>query len=88
VKSIRERTSARYSDDCFMGGRVSDCLLLKKAARYRTHAATSLANAEAAREDATRRAHLAVARHFYLLAEEEIGQREAKRKVLPADQHP
>ena len=61
---------------------------LKKVARYRAHAATSLGNAEAARDDATRRAHLAVARHFYLLAEAEIGQREAKRKVLTADQHP
>jgi hypothetical protein len=51
---------------------------LKKAARYRAHAAASVANAEAAVDNATRHAHLAIARHFYLLAEEEIGQREAK----------
>ena len=42
---------------------------LKQADRFRAHAAASLANAEAAGDAATRRAHLAVARHFYLLAE-------------------
>ena len=52
---------------------------LKRATRFRAHAATSLANAEAAGDEATRRAHLAVARHFYSLAEEEISQCEAKR---------
>jgi hypothetical protein len=54
---------------------------LRKAARYRAHAATSLVNAEAAGDDATRRAHLAIAKHFYLLAEEEIGQREEQHRV-------
>ena len=55
---------------------------LKRATRYRAHAVTCLANAEAARDDATRRAHLAVAKHFYSLAEDEISQREAKRPGL------
>lgn len=55
---------------------------LKRAGRFRAHAAVSLANAEAAGDEATRRAHLAVARHFYSLAEQEISQREAKRLVF------
>ena len=38
---------------------------LKRAGRFRAHAANSLANAEAASDVATRRAHLAMARHFY-----------------------
>jgi hypothetical protein len=54
---------------------------LKRAARFRAHAATSLANAEAAGDEASRRAHLAIARHFYSLAEQEISLREAKRPV-------
>jgi len=54
---------------------------LKRAARYRAHAVTCLTNAEAASDETTRRAHLAVAKHFYLLAEDEIGQREAKRRA-------
>ena len=45
---------------------------LKRAARYQAHAVTCLTNAEAAPDEVTRRAHLAVARHFYLLAEEQI----------------
>ena len=52
---------------------------LKRAARYQAHAVTCLTNAEAAPDEVTRRAHLAVARHFYLLAEEQIGRREAQR---------
>jgi hypothetical protein len=52
---------------------------LKRAGRFRAHAASSLANAEAASDEVTRRAHLAMARHFYALAEQEISQREAKR---------
>ena len=52
---------------------------LKKAARYRAHAAACPTNAEAAPDEATRRARLAVAEHFYRLAEEQIGQREAQR---------
>ena len=54
---------------------------LKKAARYRAHSAACLTNAEAAPDEVTRRAHLAVAQHFYRLAEEQIGQGEAKRRV-------
>jgi hypothetical protein len=37
---------------------------LKRAARFQAHAVTCLTNAEAAPDDATRRAHLAVAKHF------------------------
>ncbi len=55
---------------------------LKRADRFRAHAATSLANAEAADDAATRRAHLAVARHFYSLAEQEISQHETRRLSL------
>lgn len=43
--------------------------------------AASLANAQAAADETTRRAHLVVAKHFYLLAEEEISRREAKRRA-------
>jgi hypothetical protein len=57
-------------------------LFLKRAARFRAHASASLANGEAAGDEATRRAHLAVARHFYSLAEQELSQREAKRLDL------
>jgi hypothetical protein len=56
---------------------------LKRAGRFRAHAAGSLANAEAASDVATWRAHLAMARHFYALAEQEISQREAKRLDRP-----
>ena len=55
---------------------------LKRAGRFRAHAASGLANAEAASDEVTRRAHLAMARHFYALAEQEISQREAKRLAL------
>ena len=51
---------------------------LKRAARYKAHAVTCLTNAEAAPDEVTRRAHLSVAEHFYRLAEEQIGQREAR----------
>ena len=53
---------------------------LMKAAHYRTYAAASLANAEAAADKTTRDAHLAIARHFYLLAETEIGRFEAAQR--------
>jgi hypothetical protein len=62
---------------------------LKRAARYRAHAVASLANAEAAGDETTRRAHLAVAKHFYALAEEELSQREVRRwglKSVPPTQ--
>ena len=55
---------------------------LKRAARYRAHAVASLANAEAAGDETTRRAHLAIAKHFYALAEEELSQREVRRRGL------
>ena len=55
---------------------------LTKAARYRAYAAASLANADEAVDKAKRDVHLAVARHFYRLAEEEIGRFEAKRPML------
>ena len=55
---------------------------LKRAGRFRAHATSSLANAEAASDEATRRAHLAMARRFYALAEQEISQREARRLGL------
>ena len=53
-----------------------------KAAHYRAYAAASLANAEEAVDKAKRDVHLAVARHFYRLAEEEIGRLEPKRPML------
>src|SRR4029077_5003112 len=53
---------------------------LKRAARFRAHAVTCLTSAEAAPDEKTRRAHLAVAKHFYLLAEQEISQRETKQR--------
>jgi hypothetical protein len=43
-----------------------------KAAYYRAYAAVSLADAEAAGDKITRDVQLAIARHFYLLAEIEI----------------
>jgi hypothetical protein len=48
--------------------------------------APSLANAEAASDEATRSAHLVVARHFCSLAEQEISQREAKQLGLTRNQ--
>ena len=42
--------------------------------RYRAHAIESLANAEAAANEATRRTNLAITKHFYSLAEEEISR--------------
>ena len=54
---------------------------LKRAARYRAHAAASLANAEAAIDINARNTHLAIARHFYSLAEEAISQQPAKTQA-------
>jgi hypothetical protein len=51
---------------------------LKRAARYRANAIKSLANAEAAADEATRRTHLAITKHFYSLAEEEISCAQGK----------
>jgi hypothetical protein len=51
---------------------------LTKAAHYRAYAAASLANAEAAKDKPVREVHLAIARHFYALAENEIGRLERR----------
>jgi hypothetical protein len=47
---------------------------LTKASAYRAYAAASLANAEAAVDRKSRDVHLAIAKHFYLLAEDEINR--------------
>ena len=49
---------------------------LAQAAHYRAYAATSLGNAETTRDKAVREVHLAIARHFCALAENEIGRLE------------
>ena len=54
---------------------------LKRAARFRAHAVACLANAEAADNAVTSRAHLAMAKHFHALAEQELSQREARRRA-------
>jgi hypothetical protein len=53
---------------------------LKKAAHYRAYAAASLANAEVAADKTSRDVHLAIAWHFYLLAETEIGRFEGTQR--------
>ena len=53
---------------------------LIKAGHYRAYAATSLANAEAAADKTTHDVHLAIARHFYLLAETEIDHFEGAQR--------
>jgi len=53
---------------------------LMKAAHYRSYAAGSLANAEAAADETTRDVHLAIARYLYLLAETEIGRFEGAQQ--------
>ncbi len=45
---------------------------LTKPSAYRAYAVASLANAEAAVDRKSRDVHLAIAEHFYLLAEDEI----------------
>jgi hypothetical protein len=52
---------------------------LTKAAHYRTYAATSLANAESDKKN--RNVHLAIARHFYSLAEDEIGRHSGAKSI-------
>lgn len=54
--------------------------MLIKAAHYRAYAAASLANAEAAVDRTTRDVHLAIAQHFYLLAEEEISRADPRHQ--------
>jgi hypothetical protein len=51
---------------------------LTKAAHYRSYAAACVANAETAVDRTTRDVHLAIARHFYMLADSEIGRLERK----------
>ena len=53
---------------------------LTKAAHYRAYAAASLANAEAAADSKSRDVHLAIAQHFYLLAEDEISPVDQNRE--------
>jgi len=53
---------------------------LIKAAHYRASAAVSLAHAEAAADKTTHDVHLAIARHFYLLAETEIDRFEGAQR--------
>jgi hypothetical protein len=53
-------------------------MLLNKAAQYRAYAAASVANAEAAVDRTSRDVHLAIAEHFYLLAEDEISGVDSK----------
>jgi hypothetical protein len=55
---------------------------LIRAAPYRAYAAASLANAEQTVDKAKRNVHLAIARHFYRLAEEEMGRLEQERPML------
>jgi hypothetical protein len=57
---------------------------LKRAARFRAHAVACLANAEAADDAVIRRAHLAMAKHFHALAEQELSEREARRRAVAA----
>ena len=52
---------------------------IARAARWRAHAAASLANAEATRDEKTRQVHLDIAKHFLSLAEHEIT--EVKRRA-------
>jgi hypothetical protein len=47
---------------------------LTKATHYRAYAAASLANAEQTPDKTKRAVHFAIARHFYGLAEDEIGR--------------
>jgi hypothetical protein len=47
---------------------------LTNATHYRAYAAASVANAETAVDGTTRHVHLAIARHFYSLAQDEIGR--------------
>jgi hypothetical protein len=57
-------------------------MTLTKATHYRAYAAASLAKAEKTIDKTKRDIHLAIARHFYRLAEEEIERLEAKRPTL------
>jgi hypothetical protein len=56
---------------------------LTKAAHYRAYAAASLANAEATKDKPVRDVHLAIARHFFALAEDELAST-MKRSADPA----
>ncbi len=55
---------------------------LARAAHYRAYAAASLGNAETARDRTIREVHLAIARHFYALTENEIDRLERRVESL------
>ena len=57
---------------------------LTKASAYRAYAAASLANAESAIDSKSRDVHLAIAEHFYLLAEDEISRLDPRQPNRPA----
>jgi hypothetical protein len=60
---------------------------IARAARWRAHAAASLANAEATSDEKTRQVLLDIAKHFLSLAEHEITEvkgRGLKREPTPA----
>ena len=61
---------------------------LKRAARFRAHAVACLANAEAAGNTMTSRAHLAMAKHFHALAEQELSQRALVSAPSHQTRHP
>ena len=57
---------------------------LTKAVDYRAYAAASLTNAEAAKDKPAREVHFAIARHFYSLAEDEIGLHHEEAEAISA----
>jgi hypothetical protein len=61
---------------------------LTKASTYRAYAAASLANAESAIDSNSRDVHLAISKHFYLLAEDEISRVEPRQPNRPALDEP
>jgi hypothetical protein len=54
---------------------------LTKAIQHRAYAAACVAKAERALDRSTRDVHLALARHFYMLADDEIGRLERERRL-------
>jgi hypothetical protein len=60
---------------------------LTKAAQYRAYAAASLTNAEAAVDRTTREVHLAIAQHFFSMAEAEISRADTGHQA-PAHAEP
>ncbi len=74
---ILARKTLRFHLDALMTNPV------ERAARWRAHAAASLANAEAANDEKTRQVHLDIANHFLSLAEHEIT--EVKQRAWPGN---